>query len=65
MIGSAPGSAGDGSMEEEAEGSVLRWRSSVKEKHSQSGLKSYYINKQERIKSGESQLTFLTILYYR
>ena len=65
VIGSAPGSAGDGSMEEEAEGSVLRWRSSVKEKHSQSGLKSYYINKQERIKSGESQLTFLTILYYR
>lgn len=37
MIGSAPGSAGDGNMEEEAEGSVLRWRSSVKEKniHSQ------------------------------
>lgn len=32
MIGSAPGSAGDGNMEEEAEGSVLRWRSSVKEK---------------------------------
>ncbi len=27
--GSAPGSPGDGSMEEEFEGSALRWRSSV------------------------------------